>query len=78
MDIIRAMVIVWRVRGKIIMAALHSRCEDNIFALWFLVSGANLGCRSETCCTRLAENTGCKKIAICAPSHNFVGLYLRN
>jgi len=22
---------------------------------------ANLGCRSETCCTRLAENTGCKK-----------------
>jgi len=35
------------------------------------------------CCTRLAENklTGCKKspkIAICAPSHNFVGLYLRN
>jgi len=31
------------------------------------------------CCTRLAENTGCKnyaKIAICAPSHNFVGLYI--
>jgi len=30
---------------------------------------------------RLAENTGRKnytKIAICAPSHNFVGLYLRN
>jgi len=30
------------------------------------------------CCTRLAENTGRKKIAkkfaICAPSHNFVGL----
>ena len=24
---------------------------------------ANLGCRSETCCTRLAENTGCKKVA---------------
>jgi len=22
---------------------------------------ANLGCRSETCCRRLAENTGCKK-----------------
>ena len=22
---------------------------------------ANLGCRSEMCCTRLAENTGCKK-----------------
>jgi len=33
------------------------------------------------CCTRLAENTGRKmtqKIAICAPSHNFVGLCLRN
>jgi len=31
------------------------------------------------CCTRLAENTGRKKspeIAILAPSHNFVGLYL--
>jgi len=30
---------------------------------------------------RLAENTGRKtyaKIAICPPSHNFVGLYLRN
>jgi len=29
---------------------------------------------------RLADNTGRKnyaKIAICAPSHNFVGLYLR-
>jgi len=39
----------------------------------------NLRCRSETCCTRLAENTGRKsrqKIAIWAPSHNFVGLYL--
>jgi len=36
---------------------------------------------SEMCCTRLAENTGRKnyaKIAILAPSHNFVGLYLRN
>jgi len=30
------------------------------------------------CCTRLAENTGRKnyaKVAICAPSHNFVGLF---
>ena len=33
---------------------------------------ANLGCRSEMCCMRLAENTDY------APSHNFVGLYLRN
>jgi len=51
------------------------------FRTWCGLS-ANLGCRSETCCTRLAENTGRKKIAksfaICAPSHNFVGLYLRN
>jgi len=42
---------------------------------------ANLECRSEICCTRLAENTGRKKspkIAIFAPSHKFVGLYLRN
>jgi len=38
-------------------------------------------CRSETCFTRLAQNTGGKnrqKFAICTPSHNFVGLYLRN
>jgi len=36
---------------------------------------------SETCCTRLAENTGRKNyanIAICAPSHKLVRLYLRN
>ena len=42
---------------------------------------ANLGCRSETCCTRLAENQDAKsrqKIALWAPSHNFVGLYFRN
>jgi len=32
----------------------------------------------EMCCTQLAENTGRKKIAILAPLHNFVGLYLRN
>jgi len=37
---------------------------------------ANLECRSEMCGTRLAENAGPKKvakIAIWAPSHNFVG-----
>jgi len=38
---------------------------------------ANLECRSETCCTRLAEIEDAK-IAIRAPSHNFVGLCLRN
>jgi len=50
------------------------------FHTWCGLS-ANLGCTSETCCTRLAENTGRKnrlKFAICAPSYNFVGLYLRN
>jgi len=49
------------------------------FHTWCGLS-ANLTCRSETCCTRLARNAGSKKgakIAICAPSHNFVGLYLR-
>jgi len=33
---------------------------------------ANLGCRSETCCTRLAGNAGRKKsqkVTICAPSY---------
>ena len=42
---------------------------------------ANLRCRSETCCTRLCGNTGCKmtqKIAISAPTFNFVGLCLPN
>ena len=39
---------------------------------------ANLRCRSETCCSRLTENTGRKKVAIWAPSLKFVGLYLRN
>ena len=41
---------------------------------------ANLKCRPEMCCTRLAENTGRKKnrqkFAICVLSHNFVGLCL--
>ena len=42
---------------------------------------ANLRRRSETCCTALAEIQDAKsrqKIAIWAPSHNFVGLYLLN
>ena len=41
----------------------------------------NLACMSEMCYTRLAENTGRKKlpkIAILALSHNLFGLYLRN
>ena len=43
------------------------------FHTWCGLS-ANLECRSEMCCTRLAENTGRQKFAICTPSHNFVGL----
>ena len=42
---------------------------------------ANLECMSEMCCTRLAGNTERKmsqKIAICAPSNNFVRLHLRS
>ena len=38
---------------------------------------SNLECRSETCCTRLAENTVRKKVAKNRPSHKFVGQYLR-
>jgi len=34
-----------------ILPYLHTWCGPS----------ANLGCRSETCCTQLAENTGCKK-----------------
>ena len=47
------------------------------FHTWCGLS-ANLRCMSETCCTRLAENTGRKnrqKFAIWAPSRKFVGLY---
>jgi len=33
---------------------------------------ANLECRSEMCCVQLAGNTGRKKIAIWAPSHNLL------
>jgi len=42
---------------------------------------ANLECMTEMCCALLAENTNTKitqKIAICAPSHDFVRLYLGN
>jgi len=50
------------------------------FPTWCGLS-ANLKCRSETCCTRLAEIYDAKdhqKFVIWAPSHNFVALYLRN
>ena len=38
----------------------HPRLDVYHFHTWCGL-GANLGCRSETCCTRLAENTGRKK-----------------
>ena len=47
------------------------------FHTWCGLS-ANLGCRSETCCTQLAANTGRKKSPSGAPSHNFVRPYLCN
>ena len=79
-------------QGRLIMAALRSRCGHCVLQLWllsfllfsfFFLSfflpysqplqigclphfhtwcglSANLGCRSERCCTRLAENTGRK------------------
>jgi len=59
---------------------LSGRTLDVYFHTWRGRS-ANLECMSETCCTWLAENTGHNndaKIAIWAPSHKFVGLYLRN
>jgi len=55
-------------------------CHTYYLHTWCGLS-AILRCRSETCCTRLAENTGRKKspkIVIWAPSHKFVGPYIRN
>ena len=66
------------------MAAMRSRCGHYIFALWFLLCSiffprlisavaccglsANLGCRSEMFCTRLAGNTARKNDAKKSPS----------
>jgi len=50
------------------------------FHTWCGLS-VNFECRSDMCCTRLAEIQDVKlrkKIAIWAPSHNFVGLYFCN
>jgi len=50
------------------------------FHTWCGLS-ANLECTSEMCCTRLAENTGHKKVVKnrhLGTIHRFVGLYLRN
>jgi len=58
---------------------LQSGCLP-YFYTWCGLS-ANLECRSEIYCTWLAGNTRRKndaKIAIWAPSYNFVGLNLRN
>jgi len=57
-----------------------SRRRLDVCHTWCGLS-ANLGCRSKTWSTRLAEIQHTKnrqKIATWAPSHNFVGLYIRN
>ena len=61
---------------RLISAATQIGCLP-YFCTWRGPS-ANLECRSEMCCLRLAANTGRKKVAIWAPSRNFVGLYLHN
>jgi len=65
---------------RLISAVVGDLMSTIYFHTWCGVS-VNLECRSETCCARLAENTARKngqKVAIWSPSHNFVGLYLRN
>jgi len=42
---------------------LISAVTDWMSAIGWCGLSANLGCRSETCCTRLAENTGRKTVA---------------
>ena len=59
--------------APLIMVALCNREDHYIFALLFLsIYLANLECRSEKCCTRLAANAGPKKVAVWAPSHNII------
>jgi len=61
------------------MSAVADWMSTTQFYTWHDLTG-NLECRSEMCCMRLAGNAGPKKslkIVICAPLHNFVGLYLR-
>ena len=58
-------------------AVAHWMSTIAYFDTWCSLS-ANLECTSEIYCTRLAGNTGRKnytKIAICAQSHNVVGLF---
>ena len=67
---------------RLISAAAHwmSTIRLPYFHTWCGPS-ANLECRSEMCCTRLAAKAEPKKspkIAIWAPLRNFVGLCLRN
>jgi len=54
-----------------------------IFYYFVTISSANLECRSEMyCCARgsleMQDPKNHQKFDIWAPSHNFVGLYLRN
>jgi len=81
--LVTSIFILWFLVSSFFLFFSHQRQEIGClpyFHKWCGLS-ANLGCRSETCCTRIAENAGRKnrqKVAICAPSYNFVGLYLRN
>jgi len=58
---------------------LSSRRVISYFHTWCALS-ANLECRSELCCTRLAENTGTQKFAKKSPSvhHHTICLQLRH
>jgi len=51
--------------SSIFIPRLISAAADWIFTVKYFHTwcglSANLGCRSEKCCTRLAVNTGCKK-----------------
>ena len=58
-----------------LISAVEDLCLP-YFHTWCGLS-TTLGCRSETCCTQLAENTGCKnrqKFAICDSAHHHTTL----
>jgi len=69
------------------MVALCNRADHYIFALWFLsIFFFNLffiprliSVAADWMSTIMPQDAKMmQKIAICAPSHNFVGLYCRN
>jgi len=56
---------------------VYHTCTHGVHGL-----SANLGCRSETCCCaargslEMQHAKNRQKVAICAPSYNFAGLYI--